>query len=234
MSMSNRISFICACLVLTLVAGFTHATPTERLDIKVTRGDLYKDAMMQDRDAQYLLGKSLCCGQSNKFDTIEATRWLCMAAIDGDQVEAQEMLARIHASPFLPVLTGKKPIKGLDKERYNLPLALMWAYIAAERDNDVARNLRDKLLGFVSERDKLAASRLLLDWRQVECHYDEVYSAPPEGMILPSEHYPVPTPASPSAPNAPAENHVGPSGWSAPQPWHAPHMSDDGTIDLGN
>ena len=70
---------IAVCCVLAACGSGSDAD--KKLDARDVESPLKTRALAGDREAQFQLGNSFCCGKSATLDTDEAIRWWCLAAI---------------------------------------------------------------------------------------------------------------------------------------------------------
>ncbi len=90
---------VSACAVSPAQSSFDNA---ERLRLRSL-------AENGDKDSQYQLGNTYCCGSGGGFwDTAEAVKWWCKAAVQG-QKEAAEAILRVGGEC---ALTPKSPQAG--------------------------------------------------------------------------------------------------------------------------
>ena len=82
-------------LALCFLLSACAAAPSQSSFDNSERLRLRKLAENGDRDSQFQLGSSYCCGTSGGFwDTTEAVKWWCKAAAQG-QKEAAAAIARV-------------------------------------------------------------------------------------------------------------------------------------------
>ena len=83
---------ILLCMILAACAA--NKAPSKLSYDNSERLELRTAAEKGDREAQYRLGNSYCCGDTGGFwDTREAVKWWCRAAAQG-QKEAEAAIAR--------------------------------------------------------------------------------------------------------------------------------------------
>lgn len=81
MPMKNP-GWLALCVLCVLLVACTGAPDRRQNDTLSPAQSALKDkALAGDREAQFQLGTSFCCGDSGTFDTGEAIRWWCLAAL---------------------------------------------------------------------------------------------------------------------------------------------------------
>lgn len=73
------IGLLTLCGVLVACDAFRDDKPQP--DAGAAMSPLQESALAGDREAQFRLGNTYCCGTSGGLDTNEAIRWWCLAAI---------------------------------------------------------------------------------------------------------------------------------------------------------
>lgn len=125
-----------------------------------TQTRLRAAAQSGDKDAQYQLGQSLCCGIGGGYDTQEALHWLCRSALQGHP-GAQYALGRHYGWRND---TAYRPSVPQDRI-----YAYMWYSLAALQGIEVAAADRDALAQDMSPGDLAAAADRVRDWRKLGC-----------------------------------------------------------------
>ena len=68
-------------LCVLLVSCGSEPNTGRNNDISPAQSELQAKALAGDREAQFELGNSFCCGERGSLDTNEAIRWWCLAAL---------------------------------------------------------------------------------------------------------------------------------------------------------
>jgi len=114
----------------------------------------YAASYFGDREAQYKLGKMLANSTLPDHDTVQAARWLTLAARKG-HVGAQALLGELLFSGDAEL--PKKPLMGL-----------MWLTIARAHcqsaEDDWIRDLQEQAFSVAPEPDRRQAVRLAQEW----------------------------------------------------------------------
>jgi TPR repeat protein len=141
---------------------------------------LEKKAATGDHEAEYNLAESFCCHAGGPLDRLsvydneEATRWYCRAA-HADYVPAQMRLAEIYygrpihgfrSVQYVSAILGDMPV--------DIPVALMWANVAAQDDDKKAIRLRDRIDNKATPEQRERATTLLAEWSTAPCLWYEV------------------------------------------------------------
>jgi TPR repeat protein len=130
-----------------------------------------------DIEAQYLVGKELCCtsdrGPSSK--TQQATEWLCLAA-RRDYGPAQFFLGEIYSGAEV----SKRSFLGrlVTSSRAPKPrtdLAAMWFDLAIANGIKDAVERRFELAKTMTPKDDVAVARMRAVWRTAPCEWKDVY-----------------------------------------------------------
>jgi hypothetical protein len=75
---------VCLCWLLACCSSPPPPISDNRIAYENAQRMSYRDkAEHGDKDAQYILGNSYCCGEGGFWDTGEAVRWWCEAAGQG-------------------------------------------------------------------------------------------------------------------------------------------------------
>jgi TPR repeat protein len=150
-----------------------------------SRVELKKTALTGDHAAETKLAESYCCHTGGPLDRVsvydneEATQWYCRAAHAG-YVPAQMRLAEIYygrplhgfrSIEYFSAIFGDMPV--------DIPVALMWAKLAAQgddgkADDSKALRLRDRIDRRASDEQRLRADGLLAEWKTAPCIWSEV------------------------------------------------------------
>jgi TPR repeat protein len=146
-----------------------------------SRVELKKKAEAGDHEAEYKLAESYCCHTGGPLDRVsvydneEATQWFCRAA-HADYVPAQMRLAEIYFG---------RPLHGLRSIQYisaffgdmpeDIPVALMWARLAAQGDDKKAIRLRNRVDHRATPEQREHATALLAEWKIAPCLWYEVF-----------------------------------------------------------
>ncbi|MBI1326683.1 MAG: hypothetical protein GC136_03470 [Alphaproteobacteria bacterium] len=119
----------------------------------------YYAARAGDSEAQYQLGKSLCCGKRPLHNSYDALKWFCSAARQGQRDAILEV--------------GRMYEKEYQREGSQMPKddALAYAYYskAAERDSEAAASMLSSLHWRISERDLKQAKEYIQKWPDIPC-----------------------------------------------------------------
>ena len=75
----NKLKLIVLCCLLA--ACGTGPDTAQESKVPKEGSPLKLEALAGDREAQFRLGNSFCCGNRGGLDTNEAIRWWCLAAI---------------------------------------------------------------------------------------------------------------------------------------------------------
>lgn len=112
-----------------------------------------------DVEAQYKLGKMLCCGERPKFDNVESLYWYCQAAKAG-QRDAQFEVANMfeNANKFEGTIIPKDDIK-----------AYVFYSAASKNSNTEAIKKRDALSLRMLAEDIEKAEDAFSRWPNVSC-----------------------------------------------------------------
>lgn len=121
------------------------------------RAELLPKAEQGDKNAQFELGQSLCCGLDENKNTQEATKWLCEAA-RANHTQAQFELAKIY----------------IDPETRDNATTLMWLQVAASRNHKDATKLLEKIWENTKHRDHFNADVKLQNWQTAACTLNDV------------------------------------------------------------
>lgn len=148
------------------------------------RSSLEPRANAGDPVAQYQLGSTYCCETggpvqrtASVYDNNKATEWLCKSAFQG-YGPAQYKLARIYSGRTIEGVRLMKRAGALvGKTQTDLPVALMWATLAAQNNVDGAAALRDELRADVTPGEAQRSQQLLNDWHAAPCVWREVFRA---------------------------------------------------------
>jgi TPR repeat protein len=149
------------------------AVPAVKVDAEADAALLAK-AEAGDKNAQFMLGESLCCAnplkeaEDTEARNQQATEWLCRAAGAG-QAEAQYKLGEIYSGDLF-----KAPPPPGDMRR-PLSVGLMWYEIAAENHNAASVKSAAQLKNRLSADEISEADRLKANWQQAPCVWNDVY-----------------------------------------------------------
>jgi TPR repeat protein len=152
---SNAPLFATLFLVSTALLGCVSKPPV--LDM---RSSLATSAQAGDRDAQFNLGKSYCCGYGPGRDTAKALEFFCMAARQG-HAGAQYEIGRYYG---LRTDTGYSTSQPQDRI-----YAHMWYSLAALQDWPLAAAERDALAKDMSEQEIREAQSHVRGWELMGC-----------------------------------------------------------------
>ncbi len=139
------------------------------------------EAQRGDPVAQYKLGNAYCCHAGGPLDAIsvynnnEATYWYCEAAHQGYR-PAQLRLAQIYSGH---VIKGPRIAQhasaALGNTYTDLPVALMWADIAARDGDHDAVRMHGKLARRATPEQRASAAALASDWMAAPCLWSDVF-----------------------------------------------------------
>ena len=116
-------------------------------------------ALAGDAEAQYQLGKLYCCGESPDFDNVEALRWWCMSAKNG-QRDAMLEVGRLYETSH--------EYKGSIIPRNNV-MAYTYYVKAVENGNDDAVESLNRVENKLSKKEKEHSAYLLKQWPVIGC-----------------------------------------------------------------
>lgn len=154
--MFNKLKY--GLLILGLcVSNALWATGSEFVSMRST---LLPAAERGDPEAQYLLGRSYCCGHDASHNTTEALMWFCRAAKQ-DHIEAQFMLGREIASQT----TAWRPVV----ENPLLVEAYVWYSVAASQGHQLAGQYGQSLALDLSQSQLRLAKQKMANWRSLPC-----------------------------------------------------------------
>ncbi len=135
-----------------------------------------------DRIAQFELGESFCCQGGGPLDRISvydnelATEWYCKSALQ-DYEPAQLQLARIYSGhPIQGLRLTQRLSALLGKTRRDMPIAMMWAELAARHGDDDARVSHDNLKAGLTPEQQARSEALLVHWQDTPCRWSEVFA----------------------------------------------------------
>ena len=146
--------------IFLLAVGFSAsiwATGTEYVQMRDT---LKLAAEKGDPEAQYLLGRSYCCGHDPVHNVTTALRWFCRAAKQ-DHVEAQFMLGREISSQT----TAWRAVV----ENPLLVDAYVWYSVAASRGHQLAAQYAQSLALDLSQDQLQSAKKRMANWQNLSC-----------------------------------------------------------------
>ncbi|MFC1664955.1 tetratricopeptide repeat protein [Pseudomonadota bacterium] len=128
------------------------------------------EAAAGDREAQYKLGRSYCCGSGQNYNTNLAIEWLCRAAIQG-HVQAQYELANIYVDKSTPKSRSiqYRNIPPPARDQDALETAYMWYTVAAGQGHPRAFEDRQRVGKMVSKQGVMDSKRSATNWRQYRC-----------------------------------------------------------------
>jgi TPR repeat protein len=145
-----------------------------------SRVELKKKAETGDHEAEYKLAETYCCRAGGPLDRIsvydneQATQWYCSAAHAG-HVLAQIRLAEIYyGRPIHGFRTIQYISEILGDPPVDMPVALMWASVAAQGDDKKAIRLHDRIDHNATPEERERASALLGEWQTAPCLWSEV------------------------------------------------------------
>lgn len=124
------------------------------------RGEWEPLANSGDAQAQYLLGKSYCCGFGGGMSTPKALDWFCRAALQGHG-GAQYELGRYFA------LRSNRAARM--QLRQDLIQAYMWYSLAALQDTPLAGAEREGLALDMSAMEVSQAKQRISKWQSLGC-----------------------------------------------------------------
>lgn len=139
--------------------GSYYASGTNDGSVKPDLGEArrlltYAASYFGDREAQFKLGKMLANSALPDHDTVQAARWLTLAARKG-HAGAQALLGQLLFSGDVDL--PKKPLMGL-----------MWLTIARSHattaDDDWIRDMQEQAFSVAPEADRRQAVRLAQEW----------------------------------------------------------------------
>lgn len=142
--------FLVAMLLLAACAG----------PVLNKRAELTPAANKGDAQAQYLLGKSYCCGYGAGTSTPKALDWFCRAALQGHG-GAQYELGRYYA---LRSNRAWRP-----QLRQDLIQAYMWYSLAALQEVPLAGEEKEGLALDMSELEVAQAKQRIRSWKVAGC-----------------------------------------------------------------
>jgi len=118
-------------------------------------------AQAGDKEAQYQLGKSYCCGYGPGKTEATALQWFCKAALQGHP-NAQYQLGRFYGTRTDTSYATYIP--------QNRIYAYMWYSLAAVGGVELAAAERDALARDMSSAELDSARQRLRNWQSLGCH----------------------------------------------------------------
>ncbi|MCG6871514.1 MAG: sel1 repeat family protein [Gammaproteobacteria bacterium] len=150
-------------LVLLLLAGCAGSL-APGAGARATRAEWLERAQQGDPQAQFVVGRSYCCGRGIAYNTERAVAWYCRAAVQG-HAEAQFELAKIYANRLkltTRLLSAGKSFT--DRER-----AYIWYTAAMVAGQAGAEEHRAQLMEGLEPADLSRARRAATRWRTTVC-----------------------------------------------------------------
>ena len=184
--MKNFLQIVILAVPLLLDGCYTPVIEGAQQGYDASRRDSLKtEAASDDPIDEYNLGNNYCCqgggpmDDMTVYDNNKATHWYCKAARQG-YGPAQLQLARLysgHAIRGLHVILRASAL--VDTPETDFSVALMWASLAAknkgEGDVDDATELRNKITGKATSKERARAATLMKSWRSAPCEWAEVF-----------------------------------------------------------
>lgn len=158
-----RFGAIATCVALLALSG-CGITNGQGGTPRTYRFDWEQEAADGDKDAQYKLGRSYCCGRGRSYNTDLAIAWLCRAAIQG-QVESQYELANIFANQLSPASSSRT----VATDNTDFEKAYMWYTLAARLGHQQAFANRERIGNMMSKSSVLNGKRLAAQWHDYVC-----------------------------------------------------------------
>lgn len=145
----------------------------------VQRDRLQAKAVSGDPQAQYNLGDTYCCEAGPQFersisvyDNQKATLWLCKAALQ-NYGPAQYKLALIYSGKQSGGGMIARVSSWLDDKQTSIPVAWMWASLAATNGVEKAAALRDTLGEKLTAPQRSTGWDNLANWRTQPCAWND-------------------------------------------------------------
>jgi hypothetical protein len=126
------------------------------------REQLLSKAEQGDRQSQYQLAKSYCCGLGMHTSTSKSLYWHCRAAIQGyapAQFEMGNILSNFFDDADRTTAFGTTDYVS----------AYMWYTVASINGHDQAFDVRQKLAKQMSSDDVIRGKRWATQWKQIHC-----------------------------------------------------------------
>ncbi len=153
----------CAALLCALLAACV--APVAMVTQDVAERELWrKRAMKGEPEAQYRLGKTICCGYGAFYDSVKALTWWCLAARSGHR-EAQFEVGKLYDNVY-----------GLEEDSVPIDpvMAYVWYDMAARNGQEKAEYHRQALRRKMSQAEYWAAEALLRDPKRLPCSLEEL------------------------------------------------------------
>jgi uncharacterized protein len=118
-----------------------------------------KMALDGDVEAQYKVGTMYCCGERPKYDNVQALKWFCMAAKQG-QRDAQFKVAELYetANEYKGNIIPRNPV-----------LVYVYYTLAAQNGNAEAPKALKKLQDPLTAEQMKEAKELLEEFPKIAC-----------------------------------------------------------------
>ena len=147
-------------MVLVLSFGGVMSTQAAENYPAELRGEWLSAAQAGNAQAQYAMGKSMCCGNGNVYNESDAMAWFCQAAKQGHRDAQFEMGRQLEA------ITERRQVRkaGLwNRESY------AWYSLAAKQGHRVAELNRRTLQGSFDPRQQSLADQRINEVMATNC-----------------------------------------------------------------
>jgi len=180
--MKNLLLSATLCLPLLLHGCYTPIVEGAQQGYDAARRDtLHAEAVSGDPVVQYKLGDTYCCRGGGPMDHLtvydnhKATDWYCKSAHQG-YVPAQVRLARVYSGhPLHGLHLALRASALVGTPETDLPIALMWASLAAGHSDEDGIALRDEITAKATDKELAKSATLLNSWRTTPCRWGEVF-----------------------------------------------------------
>ncbi len=152
----------CPVAIFAFLAGLVIVGCTGLQPAPDDREQLLSKAEQSDRQAQYQLAKSYCCGLGMRTSTRKSLYWHCRAAIQG-YAPAQFEMGNILSNFFDD--TDRTAAFGAT----DYVSAYMWYTVASINGHEQAFDVREKLATQMSSDDVIRGKRWATQWKQIHC-----------------------------------------------------------------
>jgi hypothetical protein len=110
--LEDSMKFFRAVGLCWLLAGCSTPISDNQISYQNAQRMTYREKAAQgDKDAQYILGNSYCCGEGGFWDTAEAVAWWCKAAGQGHDGASQRLAQmRVVCPPAKGDAVNRRPV----------------------------------------------------------------------------------------------------------------------------
>lgn len=158
------------CVLLTACVA-----PVAMLTQDVAERQLWeKRAVKGDPEAQYQLGRTICCGYGAFYDSAKALSWWCLAARVGHR-DAQFEIGKLYDNVY-----------GLEEDSVPVDpvMAYVWYDMASRNGHEKAEYHRQALRRKMSQADYWTAEALLRDPKNLPCSLEELNKLYTENQVV--------------------------------------------------